>query len=107
MVVADIIHAAAYEVQWVVQFMRQLSRNLTQGVFTLLVGGLMVSTVPTFSGKGLSTIRRDLVLPLMLFIGFTAVMLFTFPWVTLIAISVAYYLAVPLSWLSHRRHARG
>lgn len=74
---------------------------------TLLVGGLMVSTVPTFSGKGLSTIRRDLVLPLMLFIGFTAVMLFTFPWVTLIAISVTYYLAVPFSWMSHRRHARG
>jgi hypothetical protein len=38
-----------------------------------------------FSGKGLTHIRRDLVLPLMLFIGFTAVMLFTFPWITLTA----------------------
>jgi len=71
---------------------------------TLLVGLLMVSTVPTFSGKGMTHIRRDLVLPLMLFIGFTAVILFTFPWITLTAMSIAYYLALPISWLSYRRH---
>ncbi len=71
---------------------------------TLLVGLLMVSTVPTFSGKGFTHIRRDLVLPLMLFIGFTAVMLFTFPWITLTAMSTAYYLALPISWFSYRRH---
>ena len=72
---------------------------------TVFVGILMVVNFPTFSGKGLSTIRRDFVLPLMLFIGFMAVMLFTFPWVTLTAMCVLYYLALPLSWLSHRRHA--
>lgn len=71
---------------------------------TVIVGGLMVSNFPTFSGKGLTTIRRSLVLPLMLFIGFTAVMLFTFPWVTLTCISLAYYIALPFSWLSYRRH---
>lgn len=64
---------------------------------TILVGLLMVSTLPTFSGKGLTHIRRDLVLPLMLFIGFTAVMLFTFPWLTLIAMAAAYYLMLPVS----------
>lgn len=73
----------------------------------LLIGGLMVSTVPTFSGKGFSTIRRDYVLPLMLFIGFMAVMLFTFPWVTLTAMSAAYYLALPFSWLIYRRYSAG
>ena len=73
----------------------------------LLVGGLMVSTVPTFSGKGFSTIRRDFVLPLMLFIGFTAVMLFTFPWMTLTAMSAAYYLAIPFSWIAYRRYSAG
>jgi CDP-diacylglycerol--serine O-phosphatidyltransferase len=73
----------------------------------LLIGGLMVSNLPTFSGKGVSTIRRDLVLPLMLFIGFTAVMLFTFPWITLTAMSVAYYLALPFSWLAYRRYSAG
>lgn len=73
---------------------------------TILVGGLMVSNVPTFSGKGWTSISRRLVLPLMLFIGFTAVMLFTFPWVTLTAMSVVYYLALPVSWLSYRRHLK-
>ena len=71
---------------------------------TVIVGALMVTNFPTFSGKGLTTIRRSLVLPLMLFIGFTAVMLFTFPWITLTGISLAYYIALPFSWLSYRRH---
>lgn len=71
---------------------------------TILVGGLMVSNFPTFSGKGWTSISRRLVLPLMLFIGFAAVMLFTFPWVTLTVMSLAYYLALPFSWLSYRRH---
>lgn len=74
---------------------------------TLLVGALMVSNIPTFSGKGFSTIRRDFVLPLMLFIGFTAVMLFTFPWWTLTAMSAVYYAALPISWLAYRRYSAG
>lgn len=73
----------------------------------LLIGTLMVSKIPTFSGKGFSTIRRDLVLPLMLFIGFTAVMLFTFPWMTLTAMSAAYYVAIPISWIMYRRYSAG
>lgn len=74
---------------------------------TLLVGALMVSNLPTFSGKGISTIRRDLVLPFMLFVGFTAVMLFTFPWLTLTAMCVAYYVALPISYLTYRRYSAG
>jgi CDP-diacylglycerol---serine O-phosphatidyltransferase len=70
---------------------------------TLIVGLLMVSTLPTFSGKGLTHIRRDLVLPLMLFIGFTAVMLFTFPWLTLTAMSVSYYAVLPISFYTYWR----
>ncbi len=71
----------------------------------ILVALLMVSGLPTFSGKVLSpTIRRDYVLPFMLLIGFTAVMLFTFPWVTLSIISLIYYLLLPVSLMSYRRH---
>ena len=70
---------------------------------TIIVGLLMVSTFPTFSGKGLTHIRRDLVLPPMLFIGFTAVMLFTFPWLTLTAMSAAYYLFLPISAYAYWR----
>jgi len=70
------------------------------------VGLLMVSRLPTFSGKGLSpTIRRDMVLPIMLGIGGFAVMLLTFPWVTLTLVSIAYVLALPISLIVYRRYA--
>ena len=39
----------------------------------------------------------------MLFIGSMAVMLFTFPWLTLTAMSIAYYAVLPISayaWLA-------
>ena len=74
---------------------------------TILVGLLMVSTLPTFSGKGLTHIRRDLVLPLMLFIGSMAVMLFTFPWLTLTAMSIAYYAVLPISAYTYWRLKQG
>ena len=76
-------------------------------VNTILVGLLMVSTLPTFSGKGLTHIRRDLVLPLMLFIGSMAVMLFTFPWLTLTAMSIAYYAVLPISAFTYWRLKQG
>ena len=76
-------------------------------VNTILVGLLMVSTLPTFSGKGLTHIRRDLVLPLMLFIGSMAVMLFTFPWLTLTAMSIAYYAVLPISAYTYWRLKQG
>ncbi|MDA9230716.1 phosphatidylcholine/phosphatidylserine synthase [Alphaproteobacteria bacterium] len=73
----------------------------------ILVALLMVSNLPTFSGKGLSpTIRRDLVLPLMLGIGFVGVMSFTFPWITLSVLSAIYYAAIPVSALVYRRYAK-
>ncbi len=74
---------------------------------TLLIGMLMIANFPTFSSKGLSpTIRRDSVLPLMLFIGFAAVMMFTFPWVTLTVMAACYYVSLPFSWVSYRRYMR-
>jgi CDP-diacylglycerol--serine O-phosphatidyltransferase len=70
----------------------------------LLVALLMVSKLPTFSGKGVSpTIRRDFVLPVMLGIGLLAVMVFTFPWITLSLLCAVYYALLPVAWLSYRR----
>ena len=74
---------------------------------TIIVGLLMVSTLPTFSGKGLTHIRRDLVLPLMLFIGSMAVMLFTFPWLTLTAMSIFYYTVLPFSAFAYWSYKQG
>ena len=73
-------------------------------VNVVLVALLMVSKFPTFSGKGISpTIRRDFVLPVMLGIGLLAVMVFTFPWITLSLLCAVYYALVPVAWVSYRR----
>ena len=73
----------------------------------ILVAFLMVSNLPTYSGKGLSpTIRRDLVLPLMLGVGVLAVMSFTFPWITLSVLCLVYYALIPVGWRHYRRLAQ-
>ncbi|NBR78501.1 MAG: hypothetical protein EBT71_00415 [Alphaproteobacteria bacterium] len=72
----------------------------------IFVALLMVSRIPTISGKGLSpTIRRDMVLPIMLLVGTIAVLIFTFPWVALSLVCLVYYLLLPYGWLSYRRLA--
>ena len=66
--------------------------------YTVGVGLLMVSNLPTFSGKDFTKgIRRDLALPLMILAVALAGMLFTYPWWTLLAISIGYLALIPLS----------
>jgi len=73
-------------------------------LYTLLIAFLMVSTIPTFSGKMMGErISREYVLPIfMLAVGFVA-LLVTYPFGTLTGASIAYLALVPLSW---RRFAR-
>lgn len=69
---------------------------LISAVFALAIGLLMVSNLPTWSGKKIgNSIRRDLVFPLMI-TGVLAVAFFlSNPWESLALISLAYLLAVP------------
>ncbi len=73
-------------------------------VYTLLIAFLMVSTIPTFSGKLLGErISREYVLPIfMLAIGFVA-LLVTYPFGTLTGASIVYLASIPVSY---RRFAR-
>ncbi len=68
-------------------------------VYTLLIAFMMVSTIPTFSGKLLGErISREYVLPLfMLVIGFVA-LLITYPFGTLTGACLAYLATIPISW---------
>lgn len=68
-------------------------------LYTVLIAGMMVSTIPTYSGKLLGErIRREYVLPIfILAIGLVACLL-TFPYETLAIASLAYLAAIPLSW---------
>jgi CDP-diacylglycerol--serine O-phosphatidyltransferase len=68
-------------------------------VYTLLIAFMMVSTIPTFSGKLLGErISREYVLPIfMLAIGFVA-LLVTYPFGTLTGASLVYLALIPVSW---------
>lgn len=73
--------------------------------YTAAVALLMVSRVPTFSGKTLgSRISRDLVLPLLGVAALVAVSLITFTWEMLTAMSLLYIALLPFGIRSYRRH---
>ncbi len=74
--------------------------------YTVLVALLMVSRVPTFSGKKLGRIRRDLVLPLFVGLVLGVGLLLSFPFETLSILAVAYILAIPVGWRAFNRLAR-
>lgn len=73
-------------------------------IYVLVIAFLMVSTIPTYSGKLLGErISRELVLPIfMLAVGFVA-LLVTYPYGTLTGGTLVYLAIVPVSW-SRFRH---
>lgn len=73
--------------------------------YTLLIAFLMVSRIPTYSGKKLARIRRDWVLPLFVVIIAFVWLLASFPFHTLAAVSVAYLAAIPAGWRAFNRLA--
>ena len=68
-------------------------------IYTLVIAFLMVSTIPTFSGKLLGErISREYVLPIfILAIGFVA-LLVTYPYGTLTGATIAYLASIPFSY---------
>jgi len=75
--------------------------SVPTAIFTFAIGIMMVSTVPTFSGKDFSQkIRRDLVLPLMICAIFLVGLLLTYPWMTLTLLSVSYLGSIPFAVIS-------
>lgn len=74
------------------------------GVFLLVVGGLLVSTLPTYSFKKIR-IGRRWILPTMLIAGAAAVFLINAPWLTLSAVGIAYIVSFPLSYRDQRKLA--
>jgi CDP-diacylglycerol---serine O-phosphatidyltransferase len=68
-------------------------------VYTLVIAFMMVSTIPTYSGKLLGErISREYVMPVfILSIGFVA-LLVTYPFATLTGASIVYLAFIPMSW---------
>ena len=72
--------------------------------YTLLIGYLLVSRLPVWSGKS-SRIRRDLMLPIMLAVVLYVALLMSYTWEVLSITVVGYLLVLPFSaraW--HRRY---
>ena len=71
----------------------------------VVVGGLMVSRLPTFSFKK-GRVPRHLVLPLLLGAALVMGVLASSPWIGMSLLGLAYAALIPFSWFSYRRQAR-
>ena len=74
------------------------------GVVLVLVGGLMVSRLPTFSFKK-GRIPRHLVLPALLIAALTMGVIASSPWIGVSLLGLIYLALIPFSWLGYRRQA--
>jgi CDP-diacylglycerol--serine O-phosphatidyltransferase len=75
------------------------------GVVLVVVGGLMVSRLPTFSFKK-GRIPRQWVLPALLIAALTMGVIASSPWIGLSLLGLIYLGLIPFSWLAWRRQAR-
>ncbi|WP_395661390.1 CDP-alcohol phosphatidyltransferase family protein [Aestuariivirga sp.] len=73
------------------------------GPYVVVVALLMVSRIPTFSGKNMGRIRGDMVLPVLGLAALAVVMLIAYPWEFLTIVSIAYLVLIPVSFRAHRK----
>lgn len=72
--------------------------------YTVAIGFLLISRLPTFSGKTLGTrVRRDYVLPLFVVAVLIVALTVSYPFRMLAGGTVLYLLTIPFSWRAHRK----
>lgn len=85
------------------------ANEMTQGpviLYVLAIGFLMVSNIPTYSGKTFgSGVPADWVLPIILGVVLLVALLVTFTWWFLIIGTLVYLAVIPFSWRAYRRYA--
>ncbi|MHA7773288.1 CDP-alcohol phosphatidyltransferase family protein [Roseibium sp. M-1] len=73
-------------------------------VYTIVIAFLLISRLPTYSGKTLGTrVRRDYVLPLFVFAVLIVALTVSYPFRMLAGGAVFYLLTIPFSWRAHRK----
>lgn len=77
---------------------------LLVGAVLVVVGGLMVSRIPTYSFKK-GRVPRHLVLPSLLGAALVMGVLASAPWIGMSLIGLGYTSLIPFSWLAYRRQA--
>ncbi len=84
----------------------EMIREVPQVILVYMLGmaALMVSTLPSFSGKLLGhRIKLVYAMPITVVGVMIAAILFTYPWITLSVICVAYMAMLPIGFLAYRR----
>jgi len=75
--------------------------------YTLVIGFLMVSRLPVFSGKMVRMrVPPEMVLPVFVSVVLFIALLIGYPWHILSAGSVLYLLSLPMGWKSYHDHKR-
>lgn len=73
-------------------------------IYCVIIGVLMISTVPAWSGKTMGRrVRRDMVLPLFVMVALFFALLASYPWAVLSLCSVLYLALLPVSILRYRK----
>lgn len=73
-------------------------------IYALAIALLMVSKIPTWSGKKLSArIPRDYVLPILVLVVLFVALLLSYPWELLTLGVLAYLSTIPLAFMHYRR----
>ena len=71
----------------------------------MVVAFLMVSQIPTFSGKRMGMrIRRDMVLPILLLVGMCAAIILSYPWYAFTGLAMIYMASIPAAIMRYRYH---
>jgi CDP-diacylglycerol--serine O-phosphatidyltransferase len=78
----------------------------TIAFFIVLISILMVSRVPTFSGKTVTRIPRELFMPILAALALAVVYLISFPWESLVILVAIYLALIPVSVLTYQRRKR-
>jgi CDP-diacylglycerol---serine O-phosphatidyltransferase len=80
---------------------------LSIAFYTLAMAFLLVSTIPTFSGKLLGErIKREWVMPILVAVALVVALLVTYPHSTLLVVTIAYLAMIPLSMRRHAAHTQ-
>ncbi len=76
-------------------------------VYTVAIALLMVSWIPTWSGKGISgRVPREHVLTIMICVVFVTALLVSYPWEMLSFGSLAYLVCIPVAYLQYQKLKR-
>ena len=69
------------------------------------VAFMMISRIPTFSGKRMGLrIERDMVLPILVCVGVSAAVVLSYPWYAFTIIALGYLAVLPVGYLRYRHH---